>query len=33
MPSSTISGAVLEQIDPAQRDVFGEFELDIQVTP
>lgn len=31
MPPS-ISGAVLERTDPAQLDVFTEFELDVQVT-
>ena len=32
MPPSTTGGAVLERTDPAQLDVLGEFELDVQVT-
>jgi FxLD family lantipeptide len=32
MPPSTINGAVLDRTVPAQPDVFGEFELDVQVT-
>jgi len=32
MPPSTIGGAVLERTGPTQLDVFGEFELDVQVT-
>lgn len=32
MPPNTTPGAVLDGADPAPSDVFGEFELDVQVT-